>query len=178
MPFRISRRPRGLLQYLDARNQGDNPSEVLEQVRPTVSLDPWFGVETLYCRQIRVNGITAGQSFSIAPGGLDVTPHTWRIHQFSFNIQILTSGQGTEVGLFLTKPPAGIEGATDIHHPIKNVELTAGYAGQNFVVSWEPVQPIIIYGPDTQLRATLSNAFIPGGANVLVSCLVQRFLEN
>lgn len=47
MATRITRSPRGLLDFLGTQAQGDNPSELLDVVRPIVAIDKWLLVDSL-----------------------------------------------------------------------------------------------------------------------------------
>lgn len=47
MASRINRLPWGLQDFLGSTSQGDNPSELLQQVRPTADMWPLWGMERL-----------------------------------------------------------------------------------------------------------------------------------
>ena len=90
---RINTPPIGLQDLLGSKNFGDNPSDLLEQVRPVVDLLPFWGTQKL--KFAAESATTAGAGSVVE---LDVPENeNWAILSAHFQRTLLSAGEGTRM---------------------------------------------------------------------------------
>jgi len=89
---RINRLPFGLQQFLGSANQGDNPSDLLQGVRPTVDMWALFGLDNLSYESVNINTgvVNSGLTITVPDGQVWIP--------LNMGARITTETIGDEVG--------------------------------------------------------------------------------
>lgn len=116
MATTINRLARGLLDLLGNTNQGDNPSELLAQVRPSIDLGELYMSEriTLFSQTGAINNGVPALDFSAeVPAG-----EIWLLRSLAYTIIVDTAGDAVHASLRMLNFPNLVEetaGAFNVH---------------------------------------------------------------
>lgn len=121
---RINRVPKGFLDFLGTQNQGDNPSELMQDVRPSIDLFPFFAAErvSLFSDSVNSAGALDGVTF-VVPDGEVWFPLFW-----SGRYSIAANGDTCDLHLSVTKPANGQQNPAEAS-TIRNVIQSAYFTG-------------------------------------------------
>lgn len=136
----INRPPLGLQGLLGSQNFGDNPSDLLQQVRPTIDLFPFLGSQVLSQRQIQGGRVDQGLIVTQPVESGEV----WAIVGASGFCDPSGPGPYTlsmAIGLNDLNNVSAVGGT----HYMAQTRQATGQAGNHFQsVSWNPPQPLIL----------------------------------
>jgi len=103
----IARKPRGLLNFLQTQSGGENPDQLLESVRPTLDMFPFYAPDRLRASTQAINQAVAGFTGVTVPDG-----KAWLILALSVDITSITvSAHFAKISWHLERVPGqGVNG--------------------------------------------------------------------
>lgn len=109
MSTRINRVPLGLLDFLGTKSLGDNPSELMAEVRPTLNLFPFFAAERFVVNGENASASTGagGQTFTVPKGEL------WLMVSAMFRMRVSNSNDVADLAIIHRNPIGGVFGAAN-----------------------------------------------------------------
>lgn len=134
----INRPPIGLQFLLGSKNFGENPSDLSQQVIPTLDQLTFFASETLQIRKITAT--SAGQGLIIN----EIVPlgEAWIILSAAFGVEILATGDDNNMDVVLTDGAAGTTSFVVANTISVNPNAVVG----SLRTVWTPPQPFLVPG--------------------------------
>lgn len=159
---RINRVPFGLQEFLGNTSQGNNPSELLEQVRPGFNMWPLWGVDKIEYQEFSVStgSLGAGATLTVPLGKV------WMPLHFSGRTGMALAGV-QQLALRITDPASGVSAILQ-----QSALMTAVQANQSLSVHHSFPQPLLLASGVTVDCVWAVNV---GGAARTIKCEGQYY---
>ena len=132
----INTPPFGLQSLLGSKNFGDNPGELLQEVRPMVDLLPFWGSQ--FFKALQVTATSAGQGVLVStqvPEGKN-----WMIISATAGMEVLSSGDDLTSWVAVDPSPNGSESHVVASFSIINPNTP----GSPVYATWQPPFPFLL----------------------------------
>lgn len=176
---RINRLPLGLLDYLGSKTQGDNPSEFLQEVRPTLNLTPFLLAERLEHKfNRREESVTANSDFFTVPSG-----QAWLLQGAFYRQNVAFNNNAADLEIFIRNPSAGAELSGNnpdrefilADYPANQLNTVDADSGNRVQVTWSTSTPLLL-AADTDIGGRFRNRPNVGDENFTFAIQFYRYL--